>query len=131
MRSSLRWYYVTRGLMIVVWIGLLALLGTPREFILVGAIMMTAFYLWLPRSGRYVIHADKPFSPLRRDEREQAISLRAAAYAFVALLLPLAGAVLMAGLRDQDTLSTDLVSSIIAIGMVVWFAANYWLGRRR
>ena len=130
MRADLRWYYVTRGLMVLVWIGLLALLGTPKEIILLAALPAIAFYLWLPRSGRYVIRADRPFSPLRRDERERMISSRAAACAFATLLAGLGAAVLAAGLRGQDTVSTELASTIIAVSTVVWFAASLWLHRK-
>ena len=130
MKGSLRWYYVTRGLMILAWVGLMALLGTRREIIFFGALLMVAFYLWLPRSGRYAFRADRPLSPLRRDERERMISSRAAAYAFVATLVALSAAVLAATLRGQGILSTDMVSSIIALGMMVWFAASFWLHRK-
>ncbi|HUT15650.1 MAG TPA: hypothetical protein VMY98_05335 [Anaerolineae bacterium] len=130
MNGNLRWYYVTRGLMVLAWVGLMALLGTPREIMLVGAVLMAAFYLWLPRSGRYVIRTDRPLSPLLRDEREHAISSRAATYAFVAMLVPLAAAVLVASLRGQDAVSTDLISSIIAVSMTVWFVASFWLRRK-
>jgi len=129
MKGSLRWYYVTRGLIALTWVGLMVLLGTPREVILPGVLLMAVFYVWLPRSGRYVIRGDRRFSPLQRDEREQAISSRAAAYAFVALLIPLAAAVFVAGVRGQDTVSTDLVSTIIGVGMMVWFMGSFWLRR--
>lgn len=131
MNGNLRWYYVTRGVLILAWVGLMDLLGTRREIILLGVLLMIARYLWMPRSGRYVIRADRPLSPLQRDERESAISSRAAAYAFVATLVPLAAAVLLATLRGQDTLSTDFVSSVVALGMMVWLAASFWLHRKR
>ena len=130
MNGNLRWYYVTRALLILAWVGLMDLLGTRREMILLGVLLMIARFLWLPRSGRYVISEDRPLSPLQRDERERAISLRAAAYALVATLVPLSVAVLVATFRGQGTLSTDLVSSVIALGMVVWLGVSFWLHRK-
>ncbi len=130
MKRDLRWYYVTRGLMILAWAGLMALLETPREIIVLGALLMTVFYLSLPHSGRYVLRADRPFAPLQRDERERTISSWAAAYAFASLIVLLAAAVLVTSLRGQDTLSTELVSAIMAVGMAVWFVASLWLRRK-
>jgi len=129
MNRGLRWYYVTRGLLILAWVGLMLLLETPREIILLGVLLMAALYLWLPRSGHYVIQQDKPFSPLLKDERERAISLRAGAYAFVVLVMMLAGTVLTAVFRDQNALSVDWISTILAVGMMVWFGANLWMHR--
>jgi|GEM_PF-1305908 len=130
MKRDLRWYYATRGLLILAWIGLMVLLKARTEIILFGALVMIILYLWLPHSGRYVIRTDKPLSPLQRDERERTISFRATAYAFSVLLVLLAAAVIGAGLRGQNTLSIELVSTIIALGMIIQLAANLWLRRK-
>jgi hypothetical protein len=105
------------------------LLETPREIILLGVLLMAALYFWLPRSGHYVIQQDKPFSPLLKDERERANSLRAGAYAFVVLVIMLAGTVLTAVFRDQHALSVDWISTILSVGMMVWFGASLWMHR--
>jgi hypothetical protein len=130
MKRDLLWYYVTRGLIILAWVGVMVLLQAPSGTILLGALLMVAFYMWLPRSGRYVIQGDRPFAPLRRDEREQIISFRATSYAFAVLVALLAAVVLGADLRGQETLSADLVGITIGLGLAVWFAANVWLRRR-
>jgi len=130
MKGSLRWYYLTRGLLVVGWVLLMWMLEAKREIILAGAVLVVFFFLWLPHTGQYLVDASKPFSPLRRDERERAISLRAASYAFATLVTLLAVAVLGAGLRAQDTLSLDTVSAILAVGMIVWFVGSLLLRRR-
>ncbi len=130
MRKELRWYYLTRGLLVLVWVGLMILVKARLEIILLGALAMGASYLWLPHSGRYLIRANRPLAPLERDERERMISWQAGGYAFAVLVILLAAAVLRAGLRGQETLSVDLVSVTLGVGMIVWFVAGFWLRRK-
>jgi hypothetical protein len=130
MKGSLRGYYLTRGLLVLGWMLLMWMLEAKREIILAGSVLMLFLFLWLPHTGRYLVDVSKPFLPLRRDERERAISLRAASYAFATLATLLAVAVLCAGLRAQDSLSLDTVSAILAVGMIVWFVGSLWLRRR-
>ncbi|MGC8786846.1 MAG: hypothetical protein ACP5Q1_05415 [Anaerolineae bacterium] len=130
MRKELYGYYVTRGLLILAWIGLMILLKARWEIVLFGVLFMVGFYLWLPHSGRYVIRADKPFSPLASDERERVISFQAAAYAFAVLVILLAAAVIWSGLHNQDRLSVELVSTIMAIGLITQLIVSLWLHRK-
>ncbi len=130
MRRELRWYYVTRGLIVLAWVALMVLVGARFEIILLGVLAMGAFYLWLPHSGRYLIRTDKPLAPLQRDERERMIAWQAGSYAFAVLTALLTAAVLGAGLRRQGTLSVDLISVILGVGMTIWFAAAFWLRRK-
>ncbi|MGQ9492757.1 MAG: hypothetical protein ACUVR2_03200 [Anaerolineae bacterium] len=130
MRKGLYWYYITRGMLILAWIGLMILLKARREIVLFGVLLMTGLHLWLPHSGRYVIRDDRPLSPLEHDERERAISLRAASYGFSTLVVLLAAAVIWAGLHSRNTLSVDQVSMIMAIGLITQFVASLWLHRQ-
>jgi hypothetical protein len=130
MKGSLRVYYLTRGLLVLGWMLLMWRLGAKTEIILAGGVLILFVFLWLPHTGQYLVDVSKSFLPLRRDERERAISLRSASYAFVALAALLAAAVLWAGLRAQDSLSLNMVSAILAAGMIVWFAGGLWLRRR-
>ena len=130
MKGSLRWYYLTRGLLVLLWALLMSMLGAQREIILTGSLLVVVLFLWLPRSGHYVVDGGNPLLPLRRDEREQAVSLRSASYAFVALAILLAVAVLYANLRAQDSLPLNVVSAILGVGMIVWLVGSLWLRRR-
>lgn len=127
MRKGLWGYYITRGLLILAWVGLMILLKARREIISFGVLFMIGFYLWLPYSGRYVIRIGKPFSPLASDERERMISFQAAAYAFAVLVVLLTIAVLWSGLRSKDMLPVELVSTIMAIGLITQFIVSLWL----
>ncbi|MBC7233232.1 MAG: hypothetical protein H5T68_08350 [Chloroflexi bacterium] len=130
MRRELYGYYVTRGLLILAWLGLMILLKAHWEIVLFGVVFMIVLYLWLPHSGRYVIRTDKPLSPLASDERERMVSLQAAAYAFAILVILLAAVVIWSGLRGQGMISIELVSTIMAIGLITQFIASLWLHRK-
>lgn len=130
MRKELRWYYLTRGLLVLAWVALMILVKARLEIVLLGALAMGAPYLWLPHSGRYVIRTDRPLAPLQRDERERMISWQAGGYALAVLVILLAAAVLGSGLRGQETPSVDLVSAGLGAGMTVWSAASFWLHRK-
>nr|MBC7244702.1 hypothetical protein [Chloroflexota bacterium] len=130
MRKGLYWYYITRGMLILAWIGLMILLKARREIILFGVLLMTGLYLWLPYSGRYVIRDDRPLSPLEHDEREQTISLKAASYGFSVLVVLMAAVIIWAALHSQDVLSIEQVSLIMAIGLITQFIASLWLHRQ-
>lgn len=130
MRKELWGYYITRSLLILAWVGLMFLLKARHEIILFGVLLMTGFYLWLPHSGRYVLRVDKPFSPLASDERERMISLQAAAYAFAVLVILLAASVIWSGLCGRDMLPVELVSTIMAIGLITQFIVSLWLHRK-
>jgi hypothetical protein len=58
------------------------------------------------------------------------ISWQAGGYALAVLSVLLAAAVVGAVLRGQETLSVDLVSAILGLGMTFWFAAGFWLRRK-
>ena len=130
MKGRLRWYYLTRVLLVLGWVLVMWMLEARREIIVTGSVLMLFFFLRLPHTGQYLVDDNNPLQPLRRDEREKAISLRAASYAFATLVTLLAGAVLCAGLLGRASLSLDAVSAIMAAGMIVWFVGSLWLRRR-
>jgi hypothetical protein len=89
--KGLAWYYVTRLALVALWLLVIMVAGLPVWLSVPTAAAMVAYFVWLPRSGRYVVRQDRPLTPMRRDERSLAISGRAAAWAFVVETL-LAGA---------------------------------------
>lgn len=122
-------YYAVRALIILAWIAVMILLKARWEIVVFGSLFIAAFFVYLPRSGRYLVRADSSPWPLRRDERERTISLQAAAYGFAAVMVMLAAAVLGAGAFGRDSLSLELVSMILAVSMIVRFVADFWLHR--
>ena len=126
---GLAWYYVTRLAMVALWLLVGTVGGLPLWATVLSAAAMAAYFLWVPRSGRYPVREDQPLAPLRGDERGQAISGRAATWAFVVETL-LAGVVgLWASSSGRQELSSVL-SLVLGAGCLTYFVAQGWLGRR-
>lgn len=76
--KGLAWYYITRLAMVALWVLVATVAGLPIWASALPAAGMIAYFVWLPRSGRYVVREDQPLAPMGRDERGRAISGRAA-----------------------------------------------------
>lgn len=117
---ELTWYYVSRA---VIAVAPAAIAWTATHAIWLAGItwvLVMAGFVWYARSGHFIVDPRRPLTPLRRDEREQAITYRAATYAFVAV-------VLLLGLVGVLDLSTAWVSVVLLAGFMVYFAARAWL----
>ncbi len=120
--KGLTWYYVTR-------MGLAALAagvtwratGSLWLAAATGLVTMAGF-VWYARSGHFVVDPDRPLAPLRRDEREQVITYRAATYAFIAVMVSLA-------LVSVLHLSGQWSLLVLLGGVVIYFLARAWLRR--
>jgi hypothetical protein len=126
---GLAWYYVTRLAMVALWLVVATVGGLPWWANVLSAAAMAAYFLWVPRSGRYPIREDQPLAPLRRDERSQAISGRAARWAFAVETLLAGAVVLWAGSSGRQELSSVL-SLVLVAGWLTYFVAQGWLGRK-
>lgn len=126
--KGLTWYYVTRLALVALWLLVAEVAGLPVWLSAPTAVAVAAYFVWLPQSGRYVIRQDRPLAPVRRDERSQAISDRAATWAFVVqTLLAAAGIVWGALLYQQESASS--LGLVLAAGMLTYVAARAWLDR--
>jgi hypothetical protein len=127
--KGLVWYYVTRLALVVLWLLVAMVAGLPVWLSVPTAAAMIAYFVWLPRSGRYVVREDQPLSPMRRDERSQAVSGRAAAWAFVVETL-LAGAGMVWGVVSHQQGLTGFLGLVLAGGMLTYLVAQGWLAAR-
>jgi len=87
---------------------------------LVTWLVTMAGCVWYARSSPFVADPSRSLMPLRRDEREQAITHRAATYAFVA-------AMLLRGLLGMLNLPMPWASVVVLAGFAVYFVARVWL----
>lgn len=126
---SLAWYYVTRLALVALWLGVATVGGLPLWASVLAAVGMIAYFVWLPHSGRYVVHEDEPLSPMRRDERMEAISGRAARWAFAVETL-LAGAGMVWGTLSHRQEITAVLGSVLVGGTLTYLVAQGWLTRR-
>jgi hypothetical protein len=63
--------------LVALWLLVAAVAGLPVWLDLPVAAAMMTYFVWLPRSCRYVVREDQPLAPFGRDERSQALSSRA------------------------------------------------------
>ena len=122
-------YYITRTLISVAFGGLFWLAGLPGWSAPIVALVMLAFFLWVPHSGRYVARFTGDTARLRRDERMQAIRDQAARNALLGTVLALAAAVLYYGLIAPGDVPVTVLSLILALGTLIYAGSDYWLRR--
>jgi hypothetical protein len=122
-------YYVTRALISAAFGIVFAVSGLPWWGALLTSAAMFAYFLWVPRSGRYFVRPQGGTAPLRHDERTQAIRDRAARNGFMGITLALAATVLYFGLIAPGDLPVGVPSLILALGVLIYFVSDYWLRR--
>jgi hypothetical protein len=126
--KGLTWYYITRLALVALWLLVAAVAGLPVWLDLPVAAAMMTYFVWLPRSGRYVVREDEPLAPFGRDERSQALSSRAAAWAFaVETSLVCAGAVW--GVVSQQQVFAGFLGLVLAASLMTYLVAQGWLAR--
>ncbi len=130
MKISMSRYHVTRTFMAIALAALLALTGLAWWLAALAGALTLAWFLWAPRSGRYLVADEGGVAPLRRDERGQAVTDRAARNAFVVTALLLGALLLYYGhLVRQPLVPSSLVGLALAAGLLAYFVSDAWLRR--
>ena len=88
---GMAWYYSSRAILTILFACLLALAGMEWWMAILMGVIIFAFFLWAPHSGRYAVHPEFGVAALRRDERTQTINDKAARNAFVITAFAIAG----------------------------------------
>jgi hypothetical protein len=127
-KKDLAWYYVTRLAMVALWLLAATVAGLPIWASALAAAGMIAYFVWLPRSGRYVVRQDQPLAPMRRDERSLAISGRAATWGFVVETLLVSAGMVWGVISHQQGLA-GFLALVLAAGLMTYLVAQGWLGR--
>jgi hypothetical protein len=122
-------YYLTRAL-IALLLGVAVGLSMTNWWLggLAGLAAFAAF-LWIPRSGRYVVQDQASAAPMRADEMSRAIRDRAARNSFVAVSLYLSALVIHFGLVAQADVPVELLNLALSLALAVYVASD-WLLRR-
>jgi hypothetical protein len=121
-------YYISRTLISLVFGGLFIAAGLPWWSAVPMSVVLLAFFLWAPKSGRYVVHPKGGVAPLRHDEYGQTVRKQAAQNAFVVTMLAVGG-IAIYGLITQTNISITLLSLIIALGWLTYFVSDFWQRR--
>ena len=127
MQKELVPYYLSRAVISTMF-GIIALKSSGLWWLGLGmALFMLAGFIWYANSGRYLIEPSTPLTPLRRDERGNAIRNRALVHAVAV------GGVLFAVLSVLNLgLSLSINASTYAIlsAILVYFGVSNWLFSR-
>jgi hypothetical protein len=127
--KGMSWYYVTRLALVALWLLVSLVAGLPVWLSVPTAAVMAAYFVWLPRSGRYVVRQDQPLAPMRRDERSRAVRDRATTWAFAVETLLVAVGIAWGALSHQQEL-TGFLGLVLAAGMMTYLLAQGWLASR-
>jgi hypothetical protein len=122
-------HYLIRMLISIIWGGLFALLGWPWwSAVIMGGIAF-AWFLWAPRSGRYVVRSESGGFGLRRDERTQRINDKAARNAWMVTMLATAGVGIYFGYIAPANVPVAILSFVLLLGMLVYWVSDIRLRR--
>jgi uncharacterized membrane protein len=122
-------YYISRALISIALGALLALTGSQWWMAGLVGVIVFAYFLWAPHSGRYAVHPELGVTALRRDERTQTINDKAARNAFVATILTVAGIAVYFGTIAPANVPVAILNLALVLGILTYFVSDFWLRR--
>ena len=123
-------YYVGRVLLSLAFGAALLLLGGEWWVAALTAMVTFALFVWIPQSGLFIIDNAQSFTPLRRDERAQAIANVAARNGFAATIIALAAVALIFGARGISMVPVHALNLVLVVGTLTYLATELWQRRR-
>jgi len=94
--------------------------------ILIGSAAF-AWFLWAPRSGRYIVDPELGMTALRRDEHTQQINDHAARNAFVVLGMAIAILSIYFGSVLQTDIPVRMLNYVLILGAFTYYASDFQL----
>lgn len=122
-------YYVSRGVVSIVFGGLFYLFSGSLLAGLLSAVLVFITFMYLPRSGRYKVFPHKGSTALRRDEWTQSINQRSGRNAWVIVTIGGGGLVLYYGLISPGDVPFVLLGGLLLLGVVTYYVSDYWMRR--
>ena len=122
-------YYLSRAVISIALGGLFALAGAAWWMAVAVGALALAFFIWAPRSGRYAVRPENGATALRRDERTQTITNKAARNGFALTMLSLTALVLYFELVASSEVPVSALALLLLIGTVTHFASDLWFRR--
>ncbi len=120
-------YYLSRmGLTVIIGI-LLFTSGSSIWISILISVMLLAFFIWAPHSGRYSVHPEFGITALRRDEFTEVINDKAARNAFVASMLVLAGIAIYFGYAGLILIPASVLKWTLVIGILTYYGTDLWM----
>jgi len=129
MRSDMQSYYISRGLIAILFGGLVYWFGGSILAGVLSAAAILAVFVYLPRSGRYRVNPEKGVSPMRRDEWSQNVNRRSGLYAWVVVTIAGSALVLYYGLISPGNVPLGMVGALLLLGVLTYYVSDFWLRR--
>ena len=124
-------YYVSRFLFAWIFAALFYLLGAAWWVALLVAGVLTAWFLYAPRSGRYQVDPSRGASALQRDERSQWINDKAARNAFVLTGIALGGLNIYFGsIAGTTSVPIEWTNWLLVAAVGVYLISDFTLRRQ-
>lgn len=127
--TDLSRYYVSRGLLSLVFGSLFALTGSPWWIAVLAGLIVFGFFIWAPHSGRYAVHPKLGVTALRRDEYTQAINDKAARNGFIVATLALAIVSIYFGTITRTDVPVPILHVILVLAALAYFLSDFWIRR--
>lgn len=122
-------YYISRVIISAGLVLILVLTGLEWWLAVLMGVIVLAFFLWAPRSGRYAVHPELGATALRRDENTQAINDKAARNGFIVTIGAIAGITIYFGSIALTDVPVTVLSLVLALGILTYFGSDFWLRR--
>ncbi|MDD4903964.1 MAG: hypothetical protein PHV11_00550 [Candidatus Bipolaricaulis sp.] len=122
-------YVVSRVGLVAILSVALGFSGLPWWGAVAAGVLALAFFLAVPRSGRYVVASEGGVAPLRRDERSRAIRDKAARNAFVLTLLSVAGLAVAYGRVLRAPVPVAALGGVLGLAAVAYAVSDLCLRR--
>jgi Ca2+/Na+ antiporter len=88
-----------------------------------------AYFLWAPRSGRYVVRDQDGAAPLRRDERSQTVTDKSARNGFVVTVLAVAALTMVYGRVLEDSVPVSALVGVLGLAAATYALSDLFLRR--
>ncbi len=126
--SHLSKYYISRTLIALAFGALTLILSGSWTLAIGFSIGALVVFLYLPKSGRYLIRSENSITPFRSDEYSQAIRNQAARDGFVVLTLGFF-VLQIYSMATKTALSANGFTALFVIGWLTYLGSDFW--RRR
>jgi 1,4-dihydroxy-2-naphthoate octaprenyltransferase len=103
--------------------------GLPWWSAAIAWVATLTFFVWAPGSGRYVVREKGGATPLRRDERAQAVADKAARNAFVATILAVAALTMVYGRVLEGSVPVSALVGVLGLAALTYALSDLCLRR--
>jgi hypothetical protein len=122
-------YYVSRGLLSLVFGVLVYLISATWWIGAFSAAVIFSTFVWLSRSGRYKLNPERGVAALQRDEWTRSINDKAGRNAWVTVAVAGSFLILYFGWISPGDVPILAFGLLLLAGLVTYYISDFWLRR--